>query len=269
MRVLFFFSLLLATVSLCAGYQCVGFHCDESPTSSLFPKRQPAVDERYLKSLHLLGNGAERGDGYGGEGYVVHPLVRNGINTTAILIHGLGGTGEELGLLSLALSFFSLNSVKFIIPTAPTRKVSILRQRLPSWFDIFSLDERLMFDINETELLQSVTRINDIVNGEKNAGVDSEHIFLIGFSQGGAVALTSFLRSPVPLAGCIGIATWLPLDNEYPAQLSSGSEILNSKQILFLHVSFFFFFLLLLPLLSVVRGGSSRDCFGLLICCSW
>lgn len=232
------FSLLFAAVSLCP---CSCSQGGKSPTSSLFLKRLSALGESNLNSIRLFGAGAERGDGYGGKGYVVHPLIRNGSNATAILIHGLGGSGEELGFLSLALSFFSLNSVKFIIPTAPIRMVSILGQRLPSWFDILSLDEKLRFTVNKTELLQSVRRIHNIVNGERNAGVDSEHIFLIGFSQGGAVALTSFLRSPLPLAGCIGIATWLPLDSDYPAQMASGSGVLNNKQVLFLHVRFSFF----------------------------
>lgn len=175
-----------------------------------------------------------KGDGYGGEGYTVLPVLRNEKpGCTAILIHGLGGTGEEWGFISLALSFFSLNYVKFIIPSAELRDVTYLNEKLPSWFNIFRRSG-LTTRLNRGELLDSVGRMNNIIQGEIAAGVPSERIFVIGFSQGGAVALTTFLRSSQTLAGVIGVATWLPLDNEYPAFLS---DRIRKRDTLLIHVS--------------------------------
>lgn len=156
------------------------------------------------------------GDGYDGKGFTVQRLLADEPPATAILIHGLGGSGQEWGFLSLALSFFSLNYVKFIIPSAANRSVTYLDDTLPSWFDIRSIGEDSV-DVNRFELLQSVDRIDRIIAGEIRQGVPADRIFLIGFSQGGALALTTYLRSKPgrTIAGCVGVATFLPLDSEY------------------------------------------------------
>lgn len=194
--------------------------CQPSPLSALtvdnfFPTRQTIA-----------------GDGYGGAGYTVLPLLGNEPPATVILVHGLGGTGEEWGFVGLALSFFSLNFVKFVIPTAPRRYVSYLNETLPSWYNIFSLTD-FASRINEDQLLESVARVDSIIEGERQRGVAFRRIFVIGFSQGGGVALTTFLRSSRALAGCVAVATWLPLDEDYPKKLSN---VIKDKFILFIHV---------------------------------
>lgn len=173
------------------------------------------------------------GDGYGGEGYTVLPLLSDEPQATAIIIHGLGGTGQEWGVISLALSFFSLNYVKFIIPSAPVQPVTYLDENMPSWFDISRLT-RNSANVDRDQLLSSMDRIHAIIRGEVRSGVEAERIFIIGFSQGGALALTSFLRSRWKIGGCVGVATWLPLHTEYPQARSSKIE---NKDILMLHVS--------------------------------
>lgn len=171
-------------------------------------------------------------DSHGGKGFSVKPVLQDEEPATAILLHGLGGTGEEWGYISLALSLISLNYVKFVIPSAKERRVTYLRSRMPSWFDIHVFDETASVD--KDELLESVERVKDIVKGEMKNGVKQERIFIVGFSQGGALALTSFLRSPYKLGGCVGVATWLPLQKEYPASRSSK---IRNKDILMMHVS--------------------------------
>lgn len=179
------------------------------------------------------------GDGYGGKGFTVRPLLDETPPCTAIIIHGLGGTGEEWGVLSLGMSVFSLNYVKFIIPSAERRKVTYLEEEIPSWFDIKKI-QGTNSEVNEKQLLNSVRRINDIINGEIAAGVPPNRIFVIGFSQGGALALTTFLRSAKPLGGCVGVATWLPLHETYvPSGNIEISNAIKGKDILMIHVRFF------------------------------
>lgn len=192
-----------------------------------------------IASAFLASRQAISGDSHGGQGYTVLPLLSDEPPATAILVHGLGGTGKEWGYVSLALSFFSLNFVKFVIPTAPTVPVTYLNETLPSWYDIFTISD-FGSQVNNTELLVSVARINGIIAGEKAAGVDYSRIFIIGFSQGGGVAITTFLRSKFPLAGCVGVATWLPRLDLYPRKLSN---VTKHKQVLFIHVSFSFIIL--------------------------
>lgn len=179
----------------------------------------------------LSGRQAIDGDGYGGEGYTVLPIMKDEPPATALLIHGLGGTGEEWAFISVAMSFFSLNYVKFIIPSASVRNVTYLRQTVPSWFDITQFGTNAT--VNRGELLESTRRIYGIIRGEVRNGVLPRRIFVVGFSQGGAVALTSFLRSQWAIGGCVGVATWLPLEDEYPEERSTR---IKNRDVLMLHV---------------------------------
>lgn len=199
---------------------------DFSPVSAWdLSKRAVPISERQTVN----------GDGYGGDGFTVLPLLKeNETPCTAIIIHGLGGTGQEWGYLSLGLSFFSLNYVKFIIPSASNQSVTYLKTTMPSWFDIRSIRGRDA-DVDRADLLSSVGRINKIIDGEIRRGVPEKRIFVIGFSQGGALSLTTFLRSRRKLAGCVGVATWLPLDREYG---SSGNVTVpaGKSDVLMIHV---------------------------------
>lgn len=47
--------------------------------------------------------------------------------------------------------------------------------------------------------------------------IKSERIVIAGFSQGGAVALNTLVRSPLPLAGAFALSGWLPLAGEASA----------------------------------------------------
>lgn len=208
-----------------ASVTAISASCTGDPTSSVNTLRQqfPALARQTIS-----------GDGYGGEGFTVLPALRDETPATAIMLHGLGGSGEEWGFITLALSFFSLNFVKFIIPTAPSRNVVYLNKAIPSWFDIYSL-RNLSYLINSTQLFESKQRVDQIIKGEVNAGVPYQRIFIIGFSQGGALALTTFLRSKYNIAGCMGVATWLPLPDSYPGMLS---ESIRDRKLLLMHVCF-------------------------------
>lgn len=52
--------------------------------------------------------------------------------------------------------------------------------------------------------------VKDLIK-EETKSVPEDHVFIGGFSQGGAVALYTALTLGRPLAGVVGISTWLPL----------------------------------------------------------
>lgn len=62
-----------------------------------------------------------------------------------------------------------------------------------------------------------------MIAAEETEGIPRSRIFLAGFSQGGAVALHVGMRSLVPLAGVLGLSTWLPLRDDYPGALGAGA----------------------------------------------
>jgi predicted esterase len=140
--------------------------------------------------------------------------------------------------LCVAISYFSLNYVKFILPTAPMDYVTYQNITTHSWFNIGNLDS-LMSSEDRPSLLNSVARIERIMQGEIESGVPPEHIFILGFSQGGAVGLTTYLRTKLQIGGFIGISTWLPLPQDYPAALSNAT---TNSVISLQHVSLTTFF---------------------------
>lgn len=179
----------------------------------------------------------DSGDGYGGAGFVIHALFDDN-PATVIMLHGLGSTGREWAILSLALSIFSLNYVKFIIPTASNASVTYLGNLvMPSWYDISRISGTVS-EVDEEDLLKSIARVNRIIDGEIAAGVEPSRIFLVGFSQGGGLALSAFLRRDTVLGGCVGVATWLPRHEDYEefgGNITVSSAIQN-KDVHMVHV---------------------------------
>ena len=57
---------------------------------------------------------------------------------------------------------------------------------------------------------RSTDAIRALLEREREHGIPSEKIVLAGFSQGGAIALHLGLRYAQPLAGIIGLSTYLP-----------------------------------------------------------
>lgn len=101
-----------------------------------------------------------------------------------------------------------------------------------SWFDIklhkenrknaTIIDE--VIEVNETELNASRDRFEKIIEAEVRSGVPPSRIFLLGFSQGGALALNVFLRTKYKIGGLMGISCWLPLEKSY-VRTGSGATI--------------------------------------------
>jgi len=129
---------------------------------------------------------------------------------TVIMLQGLGDTGHgwfDVGPMLAA----KLPHVKFIFPTAPTRPITLNGgMRMTGWYDIQGLD-----DINEREDKDGVLASIDYVKGliaeeETNQKIPPHRVVVGGFSQGGAIAL-GMLRTGVPLAGIMGLSTYLPI----------------------------------------------------------
>jgi len=57
----------------------------------------------------------------------------------------------------------------------------------------------------------SVSQIEALIAREGGRGVAPSRVFLAGFSQGGAITLAAGLQRREPLAGLIGLSTYLPV----------------------------------------------------------
>jgi lysophospholipase II len=136
-------------------------------------------------------------------------------SATVILMHGLGDSAE--GLEDLALMWRNqFPHIKFILPTAPTRPVTLnMGQRMNAWYNINSLDDRQKDPCEGLE--DSASFIHSLVESEKSLGLPRSRIMLAGFSQGGALSLFSGLQVPdataasvpEPLAGILVLSGYL------------------------------------------------------------
>lgn len=138
---------------------------------------------------------------------------------TVIWLHGLGADGNDFVPVAKALQLSV--GVRFIFPHAPVQPVTLNGgYMMRAWYDIYSLD--LSCGEDREGILSSQGRIAELIEREGARGVAADHVFLAGFSQGGAIALHTALRHPSRLAGILALSTYLPLaatvrDEAHPA----------------------------------------------------
>lgn len=123
-----------------------------------------------------------------------------------IALHGLGACGDDLRPLQAMLG---LNDVPWLFPDAPTIPVQInAGMQMPAWFDLYGLSPNDPVDTKG--IAQSARYVHQLLAEQQAKGVDIQRALLLGFSQGGVVALHAALSAPKPVAAVIGLSTWLP-----------------------------------------------------------
>ena len=123
-----------------------------------------------------------------------------------IALHGLGASGADLADLA---EMMNLSDVPWHFPDAPSVPVTVNGgMRMPAWFDIlgFSPDD----PVDAIGIAHSAARMQQLIEAQVALGVDADRIVLLGFSQGGVVALHAALSSSVRVGAVVGLSTWLP-----------------------------------------------------------
>lgn len=140
-----------------------------------------------------------------------------------IWLHGLGADGHDFEPIVPELASF-IPPTRFVFPHAPVRPVTINGgMPMRAWYDIVSFDRSPPRDREGIEASRKA--VEHLVAREIDRGVSGESIVLAGFSQGGALALYTGLRLEVPLAGLMGLSTYLL----YSAELDSGRSTANAS----------------------------------------
>ena len=141
-------------------------------------------------------------------------------DSAVIWLHGLGASGHDF---EPALPLLGLQSTatRFIFPHAPQIPVTVNGGMvMPAWYDIEHMDIDRTIDVRG--ISQSADRVDAIVQAQVDAGISPNRILLVGFSQGGAVALYAGVRSKEPLAGILALSTyWV---GEQDPTLSPGRD---------------------------------------------
>ncbi len=167
---------------------------------------------------------------------------------TVIWLHGLGADGHDFEPVIPQLDLPETSAIRFIFPHAPMIPVTLNAGFvMRAWYDIKSLESNR--DEDADGIRQSATAVAEIISAETEKGIDSEKIFLAGFSQGGAIALHLGLRLERKIAGVIALSTYLPL---HESLATEAHEANKSTPIFMAHGQ-------MDPIVPINAGTMSRD----------
>ena len=147
---------------------------------------------------------------------------------SVIWLHGLGADGNDF--VPLVERFTALQkSVRFVFPHAPIRPITINGgMEMRAWYDIEEIDLKAREDA--AGIQDSEKQIRVLIQRELDLGISPKKIVLAGFSQGGALALYTGLRYPLPLAGIIALSGYLSL----PLTLENDRNVANQNTPIFM-----------------------------------
>ena len=101
---------------------------------------------------------------------------------------------------------------------------------MPAWYDILGFSDLSRGDQHDqTGILKSRDYFNTLIQSEISAGIPSTRILLGGFSQGGAISLFTGLTTPYPLAGIVGLSSYLLLQHKVAEDVKSDAANKNTS----------------------------------------
>jgi len=153
----------------------------------------------------------------------VEQTTRPRVAWSVLWLHGLGADGHDFAPIVPELVRPDWPGIRFVFPHAPVRPVTI-NGGVPmrAWYDIKSLsaDDRA----DEQGVRESMREVDALIARERDRGVPAERLLLVGFSQGGAMALASGLRRESPVAGIAALSAYLPLGSKTAEELTPGGK---------------------------------------------
>ena len=139
------------------------------------------------------------------------------VEHAVIWLHGLGASANDFPPVVPELGLDQHRAVRFIFPQAPNRPITINGgMSMPGWYDIkgMSIDDKQ----DAVGMAESQSLLNELVDQQVEQGVPSENIIIAGFSQGGAVAYHTALRSELKFAGVLALSTYLAFASDLATQ---------------------------------------------------
>lgn len=141
-----------------------------------------------------------------------------------IWLHGLGADGNDFAPIVPELVRDGWPNLRFVFPHAKVRPVTI-NGGVPmrAWYDIVSqsIDQRA----DESGVRESVAEVDALIARERDRGVPASRVILVGFSQGGAIALSNGLRREAGLAGIAALSTYLPLAAQTANEITAAGRV--------------------------------------------
>lgn len=125
-----------------------------------------------------------------------------------IWLHGLGATADDFPAIVPHLGLASSPTIRFIFPQAPTRPISVNNgMQMPGWYDIRGVKIEDKEDLQGMRESQGI--LEALIDQQIDQGIASQNIVVAGFSQGGAVAYYTGIRTKHHLGGILALSTYL------------------------------------------------------------
>lgn len=142
-------------------------------------------------------------------------------DTVVVLLHGAGLTNTGLVPSAQSVVDEARGAVfRFVLPQAPTEFLTSANLSLPIWYD--ATGDLADGPWERGQILRAARNVHDLIRLQTEVfGIGKERVFVAGFSQGGSVAATVYLRYRV--AAAILVSSFLPMRDSYPAEMTDAS----------------------------------------------
>jgi phospholipase/carboxylesterase len=139
-----------------------------------------------------------------------------------IWMHGLGANYQDMAGVAAELNIAL--PVRHLFIDAPVRPVTINNHmRMQAWYDLRGFD--FARDEDREGILESEQNIRQIIHEQLATGLQPHQLYLAGFSQGGAMALFTGLRTKERLGGILALSSGIPLYSECTLSLDHQTPI--------------------------------------------
>lgn len=137
-------------------------------------------------------------------------------------LHGLGADGHDFAPI---VPLLERPDLQVVLPHAPVRRVTLNGGHpMRAWYDIRHLapgpDREPEADVRQSAALLSA----QLRHVRARSGVPWSRVVVVGFSQGGAMALHLGLRWEQRLAGLVALSTYLVVPDTLPQERSAASQ---------------------------------------------
>ena len=151
---------------------------------------------------------------------IIPPDNDNEIKNAVILLHGYGGDGKDISLLTLNWKRFLKNTV-FLCPNGPEKcEINPLGFQ---WFDLSKDDEEYILN----KSLEAENEIKKFIEEVKNKyNINNRNIVLSGFSQGCMMAINVGITSEEEFNCIVGFSGKIINKDNLQSRIKNKSKIL-------------------------------------------
>ena len=151
---------------------------------------------------------------------IIRPENGNEIKNAIILLHGYGGDGKDISMLSLNWKRHLPNSI-FICPNGP--ELCSINPSGYQWFDLTKDDPKYILE----EVLKAEKKLNKFIDEVKNEfNIDNNKICLSGFSQGCMMSLNIGLTSVQEFNCIVGFSGKIINQKDLKSRKKNSTNIL-------------------------------------------